>query len=203
MSVRRSAPGATPTGSGEPTSVTSISGHGRGLRWQKSRKSYACSFGNTARLACTKPGASPAVTVVSRPARMSARISFGWRASIGISGLPSPVLPSPSLLEVPEPGPEIGIGEHVRLLPAQHAEHLGGHLERHPAHGLAGHPRDVGRDDHVLELEEAVVGGRGLLLEDVDARRADLAALEPGHERVLVLGLAAGGVDEDHAVLHL
>ena len=33
------APGATPTGSGEPTSVTSSSGHGRGLRWQNSRKS--------------------------------------------------------------------------------------------------------------------------------------------------------------------
>ena len=40
-SVRRSAPGATPAGSGEPGSVTSSSGHGFGLRWQKSRKSNA------------------------------------------------------------------------------------------------------------------------------------------------------------------
>src|SRR6185503_5417818 len=98
-----------------------------------------CSFGSTARLACTKPGASPAVTARSRPARMSARISFGWRVSIGIVWSPSP-----SLLEVPEPGPEVGVGEHVRLLAAQHAEHLGGHLQRHAAHGLPGDPGDMG-----------------------------------------------------------
>src|SRR2546427_4492321 len=84
MSVRRSAPGATPTGSGDPTSVTSISGHGRGLRWQKSRKSYAWSFGNTARLACTKFCPSPAVMPLSLPLRMSARISRGCRVSIGM-----------------------------------------------------------------------------------------------------------------------
>src|SRR6266542_7077243 len=38
-----------------------------------------------ARLACTKPGARPAVMPANFPRRMSARISFGWRASIGIS----------------------------------------------------------------------------------------------------------------------
>src|SRR5881296_1816804 len=84
MSVRRSAPGATPTGSAEPTSVTSSSGHGRGLRWQKRRKSYAEAFGSTARLAWTWFAPSPAVMPVSLPFRMSRRISRGWRASIGM-----------------------------------------------------------------------------------------------------------------------
>src|SRR5215831_8186122 len=86
MSVRRSAPGATPIGSGEPASVTSISGHGRGLRWQNSRKSYAWSRGSTARLAWTKFWPSPAVIPVSLPFLMSRRISRGWRVSIGIPG---------------------------------------------------------------------------------------------------------------------
>src|SRR5262250_3631297 len=86
MSVRRSAPGATPIGSGEPASVTSISGHGRGFRWQNSRKSYACSFGSTARLAWTKFWPSPAVIPVSLPFLMSRRISRGWRVSISIPG---------------------------------------------------------------------------------------------------------------------
>ena len=45
-SVRRSAPGATSFGSGSPGSVTSSSGHGFGLRWQKSRKSNAQSCGS-------------------------------------------------------------------------------------------------------------------------------------------------------------
>src|SRR5438105_7828040 len=85
MSVRRSAPGATPTGSGEPASVSAMSGPGRGLRWRKSRKSSACSFGSTARFACTWPAPGPAVTPVSLPRRMSARISRGWRTSIGMT----------------------------------------------------------------------------------------------------------------------
>src|SRR5882724_3949329 len=112
-SVLRSAPGATPTGSGEPTSVTSMSGHGLGLRWQKSMKSYAQSLGRIARLAWTKPGASPAVTPASLPLRMSARISFGWRASIGIrASLLAVYLVLP---EMGERGPEVGVGEPVRL----------------------------------------------------------------------------------------
>ena len=46
-------PAAHRRGSGSPASVTSKSGHGFGLRWQNSRKSNACSFGNTTRFACT------------------------------------------------------------------------------------------------------------------------------------------------------
>ena len=50
----------TPQGSGfgvmlssGNASSTSTSGHGRGLRWQKRRKSKACSWGRMTRLACT------------------------------------------------------------------------------------------------------------------------------------------------------
>src|SRR5882724_6245720 len=97
-----------------------------------------------ARLACTKPGANPAVTPVNAPRRISARISFGWRASIGMV--------VSSLREMAELRPAVGIGEHVRLLAAQHAEHLLGHLDGHPPHGLAGHPGDMRRHDDLVQL---------------------------------------------------
>src|SRR6266542_5764773 len=84
-----------------------------------------------------------------------------------------------SLREVAELGPELRVAEHVWLLAAQHAAHLRPHLHGHAAGRLLRHPRDVRAYDDVVELEEAAVGGHGLLLEDVDARRADLAALEP------------------------
>src|SRR6266496_1222 len=107
------------------------------------------------------------------------------------------------LLQVAELGPEVGVAEHVRLLAAQHAKHLGGDLHRRATGRLLGDAGDVRAHDDVVELEQAAVGGDGLLLEDVDARRSDLAALEGHAQRLLVLHLAARGVDEDHARLHL
>src|ERR1700730_7358588 len=108
-----------------------------------------------------------------------------------------------TLLQMAELGPQIGRAEHLGLLPADTAQHLGTALQGGAASRLLGHPRDVRAHDDVVALEEAAVRGHGLLLEDVDPRRADLAALETGQEGVLVLDLAAGGIDEDHAVLHL
>src|SRR5262244_1701306 len=142
MSVLRSAPGATPTGSGEPSSVTSISGHGRGLRWQNSRKSYAWSRGSTARLAWTKFWPSPAVIPASLPFLMSRRISRGWRVSIGIRGFYLSSGRRRSLTATPalppaETRPHLGIGEHVGPLAAEHSEHLAGDLERGLARRLA------------------------------------------------------------------
>ena len=66
-SVLRSAPGAIVRGSDDPTSTTSSRGHGLGLRWQKSRKSNACSLGRITRLACTRPGAIPLVRPLNSP----------------------------------------------------------------------------------------------------------------------------------------
>ena len=76
-SVLRSAPGAIARGSDEPASTTSSRGHGLGLRWQKSRKSNACSFGSITRLACTRPGAIPLVRPLSSPRRINALSSLG------------------------------------------------------------------------------------------------------------------------------
>src|SRR5713101_9785179 len=94
-----------------------------------------------------------------------------------------------TLLQVAELGPEIGVAEHLGLFPAEYAQHLGGHLHGGAAGRLLGHPRDVGAHDDVVALEETAVRGHGLLLEDVDPRRADLAALETRQEGALVLDL--------------
>ena len=48
-----------------------------------------------------------------------------------------------------------------------------------------------------------VVADAGLVLDDVQPRAADLAAFQPGHQRVRVDEGAACRVDQQHAVLHL
>src|SRR5262250_1871599 len=207
MSVRRSAPGATPIGSGEPASVTSISGHGRGFRWQNSRKSYACSFGSTARLAWTKFWPSPAVIPASLPFLMSRRISRGWRVSIGIRGFylssgRRRSLTARAALPPAETSPHVWIHEHIGPLAAQDAEHLSRDLHRRLARRLACDPGDVGRAHHVLEVQDRVVRGRGLVFPDVEPGGAELAARERLEERALVLDRAARGVDVDRAGLH-
>lgn len=79
-SVRRSAPLATPTGWGDPTSQTSTRGHALGLRWQKSKKSKAMGpWGNTTRLHCKKPGQTALVGPLNSPER-----TF-WRKALGMS----------------------------------------------------------------------------------------------------------------------
>src|SRR6266850_8381741 len=212
MSVRRSAPGATPTGSGDPTSVTSISGHGRGLRWQKSRKSYAWSFGSTARLACTKFCPSPAVMPLSLPLRMSARISRGCRVSIGMGRFyyqlrsqcqrRHATLIGAALLALAQARPHVRIDEDVRTLAAEHAQHLADDLDTHLAIGLVGHTGHVTRHDDVGEIQDRVVERRRLLLEYVDAGGTELATRERFEHGALVLHAPARGVDVDGAVLH-
>ena len=54
-------PGAVSAASTCPASITSITGHGFGLRWQNNRNSNATSLGRMARLAWTKWGAIPDV----------------------------------------------------------------------------------------------------------------------------------------------
>ena len=69
-SVRKSASGATPMGTGDPASHTSIKGQALGLRWQNSKKSNAnCPCGKTTRLHCKNPGHTPLVGPVNRPWR--------------------------------------------------------------------------------------------------------------------------------------
>ena len=66
---------------------------------------------------------------------------------------------------------------------------------------LGGRGAEVRRHDHVVAAEERVLG-RGLLGEDVERGAGDLARLERGAERLEVDQLAAGAVDDAHAVLH-
>ncbi len=56
-------------------------------------------------------------------------------------------------------------------------------------------------DDDVVAGEDRVLG-EGLSGEDVERGAADLAGLEAGEQRVEVDQLAAGAVDDPHAVLH-
>jgi hypothetical protein len=56
-------------------------------------------------------------------------------------------------------------------------------------------------DDDVGAGEDRVLG-EGLGGEDVERRAADLAGLQPRHQRVEVYQLAAGAIDDPHPVLH-
>ena len=66
-------------------------------------------------------------------------------------GVPEP------LLQMAEPGPEVGVAEHVGLLASEHAQHLGRDLHGHAAGRLLRHAGDVRAHDDVVELEEAAV----------------------------------------------
>src|SRR5690606_21681322 len=57
-------------------------GQGLGLRWQNSRNSPARSLGRIMRLACTWPGARPAVGPVWPPWRIKARQRAGSGAGV-------------------------------------------------------------------------------------------------------------------------
>src|SRR6516162_7931556 len=69
--MSRSAP--KPGRRGSPGSETASTGQGFGLAWAKRRKSWASACGRTTRLACTLPGAKPAVVPEKSPDRMRRR----------------------------------------------------------------------------------------------------------------------------------
>ena len=108
MSVRRSAPGATPTGSGG-AHVGDLDQRARArVALAEEQEVVGLLLRQHREVGLHEAGGEPGGDAREPArARMSARISFGWRASIGMV---API----GLLEVPEPGPEIGVGEHVR-----------------------------------------------------------------------------------------
>src|SRR5918999_5477361 len=65
---------------------------------------------------------------------------------------------------------------------------------------LVGGGAEVRGDDHLRQLEQRA-GGGGLGDVDVDARAADVAAAHGLGQRVLVDETAAGGIDDEHALL--
>ena len=65
--------------------------------------------------------------------------------------------------------------------------------------GLGRRGAEVRRDDHVVRAEQRVLGDR-LGGEHVERRAADLARLDRDLERLVVDQLAAGEVDDPHAV---
>ena len=58
---------------------------------------------------------------------------------------------------------------------------------------------DVGRDDHVVTVQQRMIDGQRFGIGDVERRRTDLTGVQRGEQRLLVDEPAPGGVDEDHA----
>ncbi len=91
-----------------------------------------------------------------------------------------------------------GVGDHASG--ERRLDLLGGDDPR-PVLRLGGRSAQMGRHDHVTALEEGMLGER-LRREDVQGGAADLAGLQPVEQRVEVDQLAAGAVDDPHAVAH-
>ena len=102
----------------------------------------------------------------------------------------------------------VGLGVHGRQVhrvhddtPQQRVGDLVGDGERDGRLGLVGRRAQMGRHDHLLELEERVIGRRRLLLEDIERGAGDAARLDRARQRQLVDEAAAGAVDEARARL--
>src|SRR6266545_4848636 len=139
-------------------------------RTRSSSRGLGAAAGPTSRTASANAHASsnaiayesdPVVRGTSMPTPSASRSTIAGARSWGnrdpVYGIPYG--PSAVLLQVAELGPEIGIAEHVRLLPAQHAKHLGGNLHRGAPGRLLGDAGDVRAHDDVVELEQAAVRG--------------------------------------------
>ena len=84
----------------------------------------------------------------------------------------------------------------------QEVRHLLGDLQRDVLLRFRGGSAEMRRAHHVVEAEVRALLG-GLLREHVEGGAGDLARLEGGHHVGLDHQLAAGAVDDAHAVLHL
>src|SRR5208283_1351200 len=85
----------------------------------------------------------------------------------------------------------------------QEVGHLMRDIDRDLDLRLVGGGAEVRRYDHVIELEQRMVGGRWLLDEHVQSRARDLAGFQRLDERGFIDDTAAGAVDDSHALLHL
>ncbi len=83
----------------------------------------------------------------------------------------------------------------------QRFEVVGDHL-RLPRLSVPRGPADVRRQHHVGHADQRMVDRQPFAVEVVQARRGHLAAAQRVDERVGVVQLGAGGVEEDHAVAH-
>src|SRR6266545_2168032 len=101
-----------------------------------------------------------------------------------------------------EARPHVRIHQHLGPLAAQDAQHLARDLHRRLAGRLPRDARHVRGAHDVLEVEDRIVPGRGLVLPDVEAGGGELATGQRLEERPLVLHRAARGVNEDGARLH-
>src|SRR5436309_2623463 len=106
------------------------------------------------------------------------------------------------ILPLAEARPHVRTHQHLGPLAAQDAQHPARDLHRRLAGRLPRDARHVRGAHDVLEVEDRIVPGRGLVLPDVEAGGGELAAGQRLEERPLVLHGAARGVDEDGARLH-
>ena len=58
------------------------------------------------------------------------------------------------------------------------------------------------RQDHVVQADQWIIGGKRLDLEDIESRAGDPAIAQGGHQRLLVDQLAPADVDEIRGRLH-
>ena len=59
------------------------------------------------------------------------------------------------------------------------------------------------RDDHLVELQQLVIGGRRLLAENIERRAGNRAARDRFVKRIFVDQTAARAVDDPRALFHL
>src|SRR4051794_17077512 len=97
---------------------------------------------------------------------------------------------------------DVAVHDVARRLAARVGGHRGEGRAGDAAEALVGPAQRVRRDDDVVELEERVVGGRRLLLEDVDRGAGDGPVDERPMQRLLVDDRAARRVDEIGGGLH-
>src|SRR6516225_10081204 len=138
------------------------------------------------------------------PARMVGMTSPGAVLSNDSQPPALPLRPKPEGLLEP-----LGIGRpHLRIDDAgralaveRHDELLGGDAA-HIGARLARHARGVGARDHVVELQQRMVGRRRLLVPHVEAGAGDLFCAQRLGERALVMYEAARRGDEIGVRLH-
>jgi len=138
------------------------------------------------------PLAKPAVTLVILPLRMSARISRGWRRSIAMRGF----------YLIPTLGQTSGLASTCGRSPRSTRSISLVTCSVAVCVASAVTPATCEETTTLSRFSSGLFARRGLVLEDVEPGRGQLALHQRLEHRALLLHAAARGVDEDRAALH-
>jgi hypothetical protein len=100
-------------------------------------------------------------------------------------------------------GQTAGLMKRVGRLPFRIARHCAAAPPDGLARAFVGDGCDVGRGQHVIELEQQVVNGRRLSHPRVESCSGDLSRLERFGQRAFVMDATSGNGDEVGVRLHL